>query len=236
MFYVRFCKVPQDEKSFNFMRNRKEEGVSVFKADDNGMPILENAEQAKSLWARRNRRHYLVNGEVVGVGQDGEPLLKNVKVVCRLRLDRTTLEELITATFERLFEYKIKTAFYDQVSGYGEYLGMDSDCNFKICGDPLLSDNGELKFVQWCNGVSYRGIFYTNDFKEPTAKDFEPSLEKTTFLFERTHDDIAWMSELSGISKSTLYKLKNEGKASQKTIEKLSDVVDKFFYADYLKR
>ena len=236
MMYVRFCKIPQDEKSWNFMRNRKEEGVSVFKADDNGMPILENAEQAKSLWARLHRRHYLVTGEVVGTGQDGEPLLQNVRVVRRLQLDRVNLENLITATFERLFEYKIKTSFYDQVSGYGEYLGMDKNRNFQICGDTLLSDNGELKFVQWCNGVSYRGVFYTNDFREPTTKDFEPGLNKVEFLFERARNDIAWMSELSGISKSTLYKLKNEGKASQKTIEKLSDVVDKYFYADYLKR
>ena len=73
-------------------------------------------------------------------------------------------------------------------------------------------------------------------FTEPAAKDFEPSVEKTAFLFERTRNDIAWMSELSGISKSTLYKLKNDGKASQKTIEKLSQVVDTYFYIDYLKR
>lgn len=236
MFYVRFCKIPNDECSYNFMRNRKEKGVSVFRADENGMPILENAEQAKSLWARLHRRHYLVTGDVVGTGQDGEPLLQNVKVIRRLHLDRSQLENLITATFERLFEFKLKTKYYDQVSGYGEYLGMDSDRNFKICGDPLLSDNGELKFVQWCNGASYRGVFYTNDFRKPTAKDFESSLDKVEFLFERARNDIAWISELSDISKSTLYKLKNEGKASQKTIEKLSDVVDKFFYADYLKR
>lgn len=236
MMYVRFCKVSQDEKSWNFMRNRKEEGVSVFKADENNMPILENVEQAKSLWARLNRRHYLVTGDVVGTGQDGEPLLQNVKVVRRLRLDRSQLENLITATFERLFEFKLKTKYYDQVSGYGEYLGVDSDRNFQICGDPFLSDNGELKFVQWCNGVSYRGVFYTNDFREPQEKDFAPGLNKVEFLFERTKNDVAWISELSGISKSTLYKLKNESKASQKTIEKLSDVVDKFFYADYLKR
>lgn len=236
MLYVRFCKIPQDECSYNFMRNRKEIGVSVFRADENGMPILENAEQAKSLWARLHRRHYLVTGDVVGTGQDGEPLLQNVRVVRRLRLDSSELEALITATFERLFEFKLKTKYYDQVSGYGEYLGMDSNRNFQICGDPFLSDNGELKFVQWCNGVSYRGVFYTNDFREPTTKDFEPSLNKVEFLFERARNDIAWMSELSSISKSTLYKLKNDGKASSKTIEKLSEVVDKFFYADYLKR
>lgn len=237
MMYVRFCKVPQDEKSWNFMRNRKEEGVSVFKADDNGMPILENAEQAKSLWARLNRQHYLVTGEVVGVGQDGEPLLKNVKVVRRLHLDRVTLENIITATFERLYKYKLPTKhYYDLVEGYGKTFGMDENHNFIECADPFMMDHCELRFIHEMSGVSYRGVFYTNDFREPTAKDFEPSLEKTTFLFERTHDDIAWISELSGISKSTLYKFKNEGKASQKTIEKLSDVVDKFFYADYLKR
>lgn len=233
-YYIRFCKIPHDERSYNFMRNRKEIGVSVFKADDNGMPILENAEQVKSLWARLNRRHYLVTGDVVGVGQDGEPLLQNVRVVRRLRLDREQLEEMITAAFERLFKYKFKTAFYDQVSGSGEYLGMDSHRNFKICGDPLLSDNGGLLFVQWCGGASYRGVFYTNDLREPQEKDFAPSLEKTAFLFEKLRSDVAWISELSDISKSTLYKFKNQCTASEKTIKILSKLVDKRYYVDFI--
>ena len=237
MFYVRFCKVPQDERSYNFMRNRKEEGVSVFKADTNNMPVLENAEQAKSLWARLDRRHYLVMGDVVGYGQDGEPLLQNVRVVRKLRLDRSELENLITATFERLYKYKLPTKhYYDLVEGYGKTFGMDSENNFIECADPFMMDRCELRFVHDMSGVSYRGIFYTNDFREPTAKDFEPSSNKTAFLFERTRNDIAWMADLSGVSKSTLYKFKNEGKASRKTIEKLSRVVDTYFYIDYLKK
>lgn len=235
MMYVRFCKVPQDGKSWNFMRNRKEEGVSVFKADANNMPILENVEQAKSLWARLHRRHYLVTGDVVGYGQDGEPLLQNVKVVRRLRLDRSELENLIIATFERLFEYKLPTKYYDLVDGYGKTFGMDENRNFIECADPFMMDHCELRFVHDMSGVSYRGIFYTNDFREPQKKYFAPSLEKTTFLFERTRNDIAWISDLSGISKTTLYKFKNNGKASRKTIEKLSRVVDTYFYIDYLK-
>lgn len=233
--YIRFCKVPQDEKSWNFMRNRKEIGVSVFKADENNMPILENAEQAKSLWARLHRRHYLVTGEVVGYGQDGEPLLQNVRVVRRLRLDRSTLENLITATFERLYKYKLPTKhYYDLVEGYGKTFGKNENRIFIECADPFMMDHCELRFVHDMSGVSYRGIFYTNDFREPTAKDFEPSSNKTAFLFERMRNDIAWMSDLSGISKSTLYKLKNNGKASQNTIKKLSYVVDTYFYIDYV--
>ena len=233
--YIRFCKVPQDEKSCNFMRNRKEDGVSVFRADDNGIPILENAEQAKSLWARLHRRHYLVTGDVVGIGQDGEPLLKNVKVVRRLHLDRASLENLITATFERLYKYKLPTKnYYDLVEGYGKTFGMNENRIFIECADPFMLDHCELRFVHDMNGVSYRGVFYTNDFREPTAKDYAASLEKTAFLFERTRNDIAWMANLSGISKTTLYKLKNGGKASQKTIEKLSQVVDTYFYIDFV--
>lgn len=233
-YYIRFCKIPHDERSYNFMRNRKEIGVSVFKADTNNMPILENVEQAKSLWARLNRRHYLVTGNVVGVGQDGEPLLQNVRVVRRLRLDRTNLENLITATFERLFKYKFKTAFYDQVSGYGEYLGMNKNRNFQICGDPLLSDNGELRFIQYCEGVSYRGKFYTNDLKEPTEQDFSPSTDKAAFVLFRMRNNISHISEFSGLSKSTLYKFKNSHTASNKTIKILSDLVDQRFYVDYI--
>lgn len=232
--YIRFCKVPHDERSYNFMRNRKEIGVSVFKADANNMPILENVEQAKSLWARLNRRHYLVTGEVVGIGQDGEPLLQNVKVIRRLRLDRSKLENLITAAFERLFKYKLPIKYYDLVDGYGKTFGMNENRIFIECADPLLMDHCELRFVHDMSGVSYRGIFYTNDFREPTAKDFEPSSNKTAFLFERMRNDIAWMSDLSGISKSTLYKFKNNGKASQNTIKKLSRIVDTYFYIDYV--
>lgn len=233
--YIRFCKIPQDERSYNFMRNRKEIGVSVFRADDNGMPILDNAEQAKSLWARLHRRHYLVTGEVVGVGQDGEPLLQNVRVVRRLRLDRERLEKMITEAFERFFKYRLPVKYSDEVNGFGKWFGcLNNEREFVECGDPSYYDNGELLFVQWCDGASYRGVFYTNDLKEPTEQDFSPSVDKAAFVFSRMRNNISHISEFSGLSKSTLYKFKNNHTASNKTIKILSDLVDKHFYIDYI--
>lgn len=60
-----------------------EPGVSVFEMDDNGNPVLNN-EALSSSWNVRKEQEkpcYVVTGDVVGIGQDGEPLLKNVKII-----------------------------------------------------------------------------------------------------------------------------------------------------------
>lgn len=57
-----------------------EAGVSVFKADRNGYPIIENLQQAESLSVRLDgRAMYSVTGKTIGTGQDGEPLLADAK-------------------------------------------------------------------------------------------------------------------------------------------------------------
>ena len=61
-----------------------EKGVSVFEIDERNNPILSNEKLRKSYESRKDRKMYLVNGDVVGIGQDGEPLLKNVTIVKEL--------------------------------------------------------------------------------------------------------------------------------------------------------
>lgn len=60
-----------------------EPGVSVFDMDENGKPVLNNEALSSSWNVRKEQKKpcYIVTGDVVGIGQDGEPLLKNVKVI-----------------------------------------------------------------------------------------------------------------------------------------------------------
>lgn len=60
-----------------------EPGVSVFNADENGNPIIENEAQRISLETRlkQNKKAYIVTGEEVGKGQDEEPLIINIEII-----------------------------------------------------------------------------------------------------------------------------------------------------------
>lgn len=59
-----------------------EAGVSVFEIDENGEPVLNDDQIRQSYHYRKNTcKAYIVTGDVVGRGADGEPLLKNIKIV-----------------------------------------------------------------------------------------------------------------------------------------------------------
>lgn len=94
-----------------------EDGVSVFIMSDQGREIADNADLERSLQTRREDRikKYIVTGEEVGIGQDGEPLIRNVKIIEEVspddplysvdvfeRIDRT--QETIQAENETLAE------------------------------------------------------------------------------------------------------------------------------------
>lgn len=55
-----------------------EDGISVFNATPDGKPIIENRTQAESLANRIGQNIFLLTGEEVGTGQDGEPLISNI--------------------------------------------------------------------------------------------------------------------------------------------------------------
>lgn len=102
--YLRFGRWPADERSENSITGHREEGVSVYDLDHEGEPMdpdphysrnLEDDEYNDSLAemhgrvhrAERNRMRgsdvpgdtgHLVRGDMVGIGHDGEPLLRNV--------------------------------------------------------------------------------------------------------------------------------------------------------------
>jgi hypothetical protein len=104
--YVRFGKWRPDETSFNYAAGGVEAGVSVFEAVPQGdrFRVLLDDEhdpdgrQLDTLlgWAERissqSRRDvelspiFIVSGNYVGVGYDGEPLLRELEVVREIDL------------------------------------------------------------------------------------------------------------------------------------------------------
>jgi len=105
---VRFCFVrfgrkngvfPLAEDSHNALTGQKEGGVSVYEAvERNGvyhilLPRIDPISiatlgmcfnVAQGLWGQAEYPLYEVVGDLVGFGSDGEPLLRNCRVVCRL--------------------------------------------------------------------------------------------------------------------------------------------------------
>lgn len=104
--YVRIGTWRPEEYSLNYAKGDVEVGVSVFEAepagnrlrillDDEHDPDGRQADTLSGLLARiveqRRRRDYMdqdpifvVSGDYVGVGHDGEPLLKKLKVVSEI--------------------------------------------------------------------------------------------------------------------------------------------------------
>lgn len=88
--YLRFGIVPENESSYNFLTKGYENGVSVFEMKD-GQPVLNNLQLIDSFSGRYDLPMFFVTGEEIGKGQDGEPLLKNVKYVSKADFDITSL-------------------------------------------------------------------------------------------------------------------------------------------------
>lgn len=91
--YIRYGKLPPDGKSkiHDKIGNviGEENGVSVFEyisgrgivVPDNQNAIDDFLKLSNSYW----KAAYLVSGDEVGIGSDGEPLLDNVKVIKEIR-------------------------------------------------------------------------------------------------------------------------------------------------------
>lgn len=129
--YIRFGEVPKSEKSVNFINlsfdesanfnyeveqgnideayslippDALEDGVSVFDCDKHSIPILSSLRLVKSLLARLDSAIYLVEGEEVGRGQDGEPLIRSVTIVKKRRIKKEILLDLVLEVLIKNFE------------------------------------------------------------------------------------------------------------------------------------
>lgn len=88
--YIRVGELPPDGKSK--IRRRadnsiigEEEGVSVFEYIEGRGIVVPHNQQARDdflmLMNSIDKPQYIVIGEEIGVGSDGEPLLKNVEII-----------------------------------------------------------------------------------------------------------------------------------------------------------
>lgn len=91
--YVRFGDLPENERSYNNTDDCYEDGVSVYAAEVESVPQESDAagmfvpvgSKTLQIIMLAQRDTYLVTGDEVGTGVDGEPLLRDVEIVCELK-------------------------------------------------------------------------------------------------------------------------------------------------------
>ncbi len=85
--YVRYGKLPKGGKSRNYATGELERGVSVFRGEvlpsGEARALPGNNVLAASMVLLRDRDLYVVSGVEIGTGSDGEPVLKNCKIIAK---------------------------------------------------------------------------------------------------------------------------------------------------------
>lgn len=95
--YIRFGDIPEDERSYNHTDDCHEDGVSVYAAEVESVPAASDAagmfvpvgSKTLQILMLAQRDTYLVTGDEVGHGVDGEPLLRDVDVIDELEGDNS---------------------------------------------------------------------------------------------------------------------------------------------------
>lgn len=91
--YIRFNDLPHSGYSTNYATRKKESGISCYEArwdlvsgayKRNG----DGLDGAAIYYIMSESPVYLVTGEEIGKGSDGEPLLKNVKMLAKLTFEK----------------------------------------------------------------------------------------------------------------------------------------------------
>ena len=165
--YLRFGEIPKNEKSVNFLKlsvaEREdfswtlencgidaaiknvsacafENGVSVFEMGADGLPVIHGMKEAYSLAGRIGEKIYQLSGDEIGRGNDGEPIIKNIKIEKTRRIATEKLEKHILEFLATHFLLTIPT----------ENAGKKSD-NYDIrkygCENQINFSTGEVKFV-----------------------------------------------------------------------------------------
>ncbi len=95
--YIRFGDIPENERSSIYCGEYAigvEEGVSVYDCVIEGdkvsvcfpLPTNKSAfDTLTNLLVYENRDCYIVSGDFVGYGTDGEPLIKNVEILRKIK-------------------------------------------------------------------------------------------------------------------------------------------------------
>lgn len=90
--YIRFGDIPEGERSYNHTDECYEDGVSVYAAEIESVPAESGAagmfvpvgSKTLQILMLAQRDTYLVTGDEVGRGVDGEPVLRDVEIVAEL--------------------------------------------------------------------------------------------------------------------------------------------------------
>ena len=93
--YVRYGKLPVGGHSTNNADGRREAGVSVFRGkyrQDLGLAIAipEHTYELGTWLHLQTRPMYIVDGEEIGTGSDGEPLITNARIVAEIHCAEDT--------------------------------------------------------------------------------------------------------------------------------------------------
>lgn len=137
--YIRYGELPLTGKSRIYNRAGEiigeEKGISVFEyIERRGIVVPDNKDAqddfftlSKSYW----KPAYLVSGEEVGIGRDGEPLLKNVKIIKTIRIAK----DMSHSQADTLNVTCLPSEVYDNLTS-----------------DKSLLTNEELKLCPFCGG------------------------------------------------------------------------------------
>lgn len=102
--YIRFGQVPDNERSYNFREEILEDGVSCFsavKVDDKYVVDIVGGMFTYLGYMDNGKTVYELSGKKIGKGGDGEPLLREVKVIQEINPDNLyTIKELICNLFD----------------------------------------------------------------------------------------------------------------------------------------
>jgi hypothetical protein len=161
--FIRFGEIPENEQSINHFSNENEAGVSVFEMTEDGMPALKNFQLVTSLAHRLDIPAYIVTGKVVGTGNDGEPLLNNVKIISEYT---TTKDKLNDYIFETMCEKFVnRKGERDRTNTWsGDFYIEEKKC--KSCGKVVnkyldCCEEGYVKLEPYVKYV-YNGVDFTN--------------------------------------------------------------------------
>lgn len=97
--YIRAGDLPKSGKSKNFSTEKLEKGISVYEAvvyKGDIIPILPRYDKINlvDIDILFDRPIYIVKGEKVGTGSIGEPVLKNVKLLEKIKIKIFSLVEI----------------------------------------------------------------------------------------------------------------------------------------------
>ena len=157
--YMQEHNVSASEAVMHFYKNPDkylEKGVSVFKADSDGLPLIENYQQLRTLFGNTmgifNEGHkpykmYSLDADMVGTGRDAEPIVSGTKNVKEHTITKDMVSKLYAKALGNNYQTQVDVSkSQDFKIQYALSHGTDKS--------PYSPDDGKT--------VYYKGKQYTN--------------------------------------------------------------------------